>query len=113
MKVALRGNQLLIKDMNAVQFSSIKSWNRMKYDRKSGMMVGIADAELLDLLAQLIPLTEKLEAERTRLHSLQSRVDAERMKDNPTPLIPMPIKAKPYAHQIRGYNMALMVFDLA
>ena len=29
-----------------------------------------------------------------------------------TPIIPMPIKAKPYQHQVRAYNFALRLFGV-
>ena len=29
-----------------------------------------------------------------------------------TPIIPMPIKAKPYQHQVRAYNFALRLFGI-
>ena len=31
---------------------------------------------------------------------------------NETPLFPMPIKAKPYQHQVRAYNFALRTFGI-
>lgn len=33
-------------------------------------------------------------------------------KANETPIIPMPIKAIPYQHQIRAYNFALRLFGI-
>ena len=112
MKVALINNELLIKDMNPLQFNVIKSWNRMTYKRKEQMMVGVADLELLTLLSQLVPLTPKLEAARKNLQSVQDAIDAERNNQHPVPFLPMPIKVKPFAHQVRGYNMALLALGL-
>lgn len=34
MKMALQGKTLLIKEADNVQFSIIKSWNKMKWDKK-------------------------------------------------------------------------------
>jgi len=39
-------------------------------------------------------------------------VDKERVNENPVPMIDPPIKVSPFKHQIRGYNMALMVLGL-
>ena len=39
-------------------------------------------------------------------------VDKERMNENPKPLIEPPIKVRPFKHQVRGYNMALMTLGL-
>lgn len=81
----------------------------MKYNRKEKMMVGLADIELLTLFGQLTPLTPRLQAELKRQIELQNAVDAERLNEEPVPFIEMPIKAKPYKHQIRGFNMAMLV----
>ncbi len=37
---------------------------------------------------------------------------AEAAKENETPIIPMPIKATPYQHQVRAYNFALRLFGV-
>lgn len=50
MKMALQGTTLLIKDADNVQFTVIKSWNKMKWDRKAQLLRGTADIELLDKL---------------------------------------------------------------
>lgn len=113
MKVALKNGFLMIKDMNPVQLNTIKSWNRMKYNRKEKMMVGLADIELLTLFGQLTTLTPRLQTELERQIELQNAVDAERLNEEPVPFIKMPIKnAKPYQHQIRGFNMAMLVFGI-
>jgi hypothetical protein len=36
----------------------------------------------------------------------------EETKENETPIIPMPIKATPYQHQVRAYNFALRLFGI-
>ena len=36
----------------------------------------------------------------------------ERVNENTVPMIDPPIKVSPFKHQIRGYNMALMVLGL-
>ncbi len=36
----------------------------------------------------------------------------EQMAENPEPVLPMPIKAKPYKHQILAFNFALKVFGV-
>lgn len=112
MKVALKNGFLMIKEMNPVQLNTIKTWNRMKYNRKEKMMVGLADIELLTLFGQLTPLTPRLQAELKRQIELQNAVNAERLNEEPVPFIKMPIKAKPYKHQIRGFNMAMLVFGI-
>ena len=112
MKVALKNGYLMIKEMTSQQWDVVKSWNRMKYNRKEKMMVGYADIELLTLFSKMAPLTPIVQEELKRQLELQNAVDAERLNEEPVPLIRMPIKANPYKHQIRGFNMAMLIFGV-
>lgn len=109
MKMALKDGQILIKEVDNVQFQIIKSWGKMKWSRATQTLSGVADIELLNKLASLVNLPERIEAERQRLNRIMAAVDKERMNENPVPMIEPPIKVSPFKHQIRGYNMALMV----
>lgn len=113
MKIALKDGQILIRDANSTQFQIIKSWGKMQWSRVTQTFSGPADRELLDRLAGLVKLPEPMERERERLNTISQAVDKERLNEVPKPLIDMPIKVKPYKHQIRGYNMALMILELA
>ena len=110
MKMALRGNTLLIKDADSVQFQIIKSWNKMKWSKASQLLSGIADLELLDKLATLVRLPPVIEARRTNLRETAEAVDLERMNQHPKPFYDYPVKLPLYAHQIRAANMALITF---
>ena len=107
MKMALKDGQILIKEADNVQFQIIKSWGKMKWSRTTQTLSGVADIELLNKLAGLVNLPVSIEAERKRLNRIMAAVDKERVNENPVPMIDPPIK-----HQIRGYNMALMVLGL-
>ena len=110
MKMALQGNTLRIKDADNVQFTVIKSWNKMKWDRKAQLLRGTADIELLDKLASIVRLPSKVEQRRQALHTVQDAVDRERTNDRPVPLANYPVKMPLYSHQTKGANMALMTF---
>lgn len=60
MKMALQGNTLRIKDADNVQFTVIKSWNKMRWVKKLQELQGTADLELLDRLAGLVRLPRTL-----------------------------------------------------
>jgi SNF2 family DNA or RNA helicase len=45
-----------------------------------------------------------------RLGKTRREIDAERLVEDPAPLLPYPVKANLYKHQIRGANMALRAF---
>ena len=109
MKMALKDGQILIKEADNVQFQIIKSWGKMKWSRVSQTLSGVVDIELLNKLAGLVNLPVRIEAERKRLNRIMAAVDKERVNENPVPIIKPPIKVSLFKHQIRGYNMALMV----
>ena len=110
MKMALRGNTLILIEVDNVQFSIIKSWNKMKWDKKNRALTGIADLELLDKLANLVRLPPAIGAYRQQLHAVQDAVDRERVDEHPAPFYKYPVKMPLYAHQVRGANMALLTF---
>lgn len=112
MKMALKNGQILIKDADNMQFTIIKSWNKMRWIKAEQMLSGPAESELLNKLAGLVRLPPVIEAERQRLNAIQDAVDAERMNDDPMPLCNYPVKKKLFKHQLRGANMCMMIFGL-
>ena len=112
MKMALKDGQILIKDADNMQFTIIKSWNKMKWNKAEQMLQGSAEVELLNKLAGLVRLPEQIEAERQRLNNIMDAVDRERLKEEPVPLYKYPVKYPLFKHQIRGANMALITFGL-
>jgi hypothetical protein len=112
MKMALKDGQILIKDADNMQFSIIKSWNKMKWSRADQMLYGPADGELLNKLSSIVKLPGVIEAERQRLNRIAEAVDRERMEEEPVPLYKYPVKYPLFKHQTRGANMALLTFGL-
>lgn len=112
MKMAMKNGRILIREADNVQFTIIKSWGKMKWSRQKQELSGPADIDLLNKLAGIVKLPPSIEAERIRLNKVMEAVDRERMNPNPVPMIKPPVKPKLFTHQVRGYNMALMVFGL-
>lgn len=110
MKMALKDTTLLIKEADNVQFTIIKSWNKMKWNKRTQTLAGAADLELLDKLSSIVKLPPVVEARHTELKQLAAAVDAERMAKEPVALYPYPVKLDMYQHQLRGANMALLTF---
>lgn len=110
MKMALQGNTLLIKEADNVQFTVIKSWNKMKWNKRLSQLEGIADLELLDKLSSIVKLPPAIDARRESLHRVQDAVDRERVNPEPVPMYNYPVKLPLYRHQIRGANMAMITF---
>ena len=112
MKMALKDGQILIKDADDMQFTIIKSWNKMKWSKAEQMLHGPADGELLNRLAGMVRLPANIEAERQRLNRISEAVDKERMMEEPVPLYKYPVKMSLFKHQTRGANMCLLTFGL-
>lgn len=112
MKMALKDGQVFIKEANNNQFMVIKSWSKMRWSKQDQMLYGPADIEILNKLADLVPLPKPFEQLRTKLNRIAKAVDAERLNEEPKPLYKYPVKKTLYKHQMRGANMALMVFEL-
>ena len=113
MKMAVDGGTLIIKDADNVQFTVIKSWNKMKWDKKTQTLRGTADLELLDKLSSIVRLPPAAENRRQHLRAVQDAVDRERVNPEPVPLCSYPVKMPLYAHQVRGANMAMLTFGWA
>ena len=64
MKMALKDTTLFIKEADNVQFTIIKSWNKMKWSKASQTLAGTADLELLDKLSSIVRLPPAIEARR-------------------------------------------------
>lgn len=116
MKMAIKNGEILLMDWTQLQYNIMMSWNKVKYLRKAKdrppMLTGPCDLELLNRLSQLITLPVPAEAMRQKLTEKQAAIDNMRMAENVEPLIKPPVKASLFQHQIRGYNMALIAFDL-
>ena len=110
MKMALKDTTLFIKDADNVQFTTTKSWNKMKWSKASQTLAGTADLELLDKLSSIVRLPPAIEARRNELRKIAAAVDRERMNEDPAPFYPYPVKMPLYRHQTRAANMALLTF---
>lgn len=101
---------LVLVDADSVQFSTIKSWGLMKWDKGKQALYGPITIELLDKLASIVRLPPAPAQRRQSLHAVQDAVDRERTNDTPVPLANYPVKMPLYSHQTRGANMALLTF---
>lgn len=113
MKMDLQGTTLILVEVDTAQFTIIKSWNKMRWDKATKQLRGTADLELLDKLSGLVRLTPSVEARRKELRRVLNAVDRERVNPEPKPFYPYPVKLPLYAHQVRGANMALLEFGWA
>lgn len=112
MKMAIKEGQVLLVEVSSDKYMQIKSRGLMKWSKQQQALYGPATAELLNYLATLFRLPGPAEEMRQRLNRLEESVDAQRIEPEPEPLYKFPVKLPLYRHQIRGANMALMVFGL-
>lgn len=102
----------MIKEADPTQMAVIKSWNKMKWNKSTQMLVGPADLETLDKLVTLVRLPPVIEKHRLKLEEVQQAVDLERTKKDPKPYVRYPVTKSLYEHQVRAANMALMEFGM-
>lgn len=112
MKIALMNGQILIKEIDNYQFTVIKSWNKMRWNKAEKRLEAPVDLELLERLSSLVKLPTPVEELRKHLKEIVKAVDTERLNPEPVPLYDYPVKLQLLKHQIRGANMALMTFGL-
>lgn len=110
MKIALIRGVVTIAELSNLDFQSLKNISGLRWNRTTRCMVGPVSLNLLDGLARYYKLPADMETKRQRLGKTRREIDAERLAEDPAPLLPYPVKANLYKHQIRGANMALRAF---
>lgn len=110
MKIALIRGVVTIAELSNLDFQRLKNISGLRWNRTTRCMVGPVSLNLLDVLARYYKLPADMETKRQRLGKTRREIDAERLAEDPAPLLPYPVKANLYKHQIRGANMALRAF---
>lgn len=110
MKIALIRGVVTIAELSSLDFQRLKNISGLRWNRTTRCMVGPVSLNLLDGLARYYKLPADMETKRQRLGKTRREIDAERLVEDPAPLLPYPVKANLYKHQIRGANMALRAF---
>lgn len=110
MKIALIRGVVTIAELSNLDFQRLKNISGLRWNRTTRCMVGPISLNLLDGLARYYKLPADMETKRQRLGKTRREIDAERLAEDPAPLLPYPVKANLYKHQIRGANMALRAF---
>ena len=110
MKIALIRGVVTIAELSNLDFQRLKNIGGLRWNRTTRCMVGPVSLNLLDGLARYYKLPADMETKRQRMGKTRREIDAERLAKDPAPLLPYPVKANLYKHQIRGANMALRAF---
>lgn len=112
MEIAMKNGELLMRNMDDVQYQLIRNTGKCKWDKQKKLLIGPADLELLEQLNRIIRLPQNIAAEYQRLKAVQVAIDAERMNEDPKPLLDLPIKIPLFKHQVRAVNMTLLTFGV-
>lgn len=110
MKIALIRGVVTIAELSNLDFQRLKNISGLRWNRTTRCMVGPVSLNLLDGLARFYKLPADMETKRQRLGKTRREIDAERLAEDPAPLLPYPVNANLYKHQIRGANMALRAY---
>lgn len=106
MRAIFRNNRIFIYD-SFIHKESIKQiTGRMWHpdDKAWSVPIGAASLETLDLLG--CEFSDELRVMKQRFTTSEESGDG-------IPIMPMPIKVIPYSHQIKAYNFACKIMELA
>lgn len=110
MKVAIVDNEVVCAEVGGY-YDPLRATGRFRWIRKDKTMRGRFCLATLDALASCCKLPPDIASERERLRALSDAIELQRADDEPKPLVQFPIKdAELMKHQVRGANMALLIF---
>lgn len=110
MKVAMKNGRIVLAQIEQARMDKLKKTGMLRWNKAARTYSAPVTLDLLDVLAQIFPLPDTVEVERRRLASIARQLDAQRAASEPVPLVPYPVRAKLFRHQVRAANMAMLVF---
>ena len=113
MKVKLKDGNIYITDC-FFQKEQIKEIPGRKWSGSDKAWIVPANKEALTFIKATMKqdTPKEIDDEFIRKTRLEVKVAEEKEAENNEPIEPMPIKLKPFQHQVKGYNMACMVLGL-
>ena len=110
MKVAIKDGRIVLAQIEQARMDKLKKTGMLRWNRAARTYSAPVTLDLLEVLAQIFPLPDTVEAERQRLAGIARQLDAQRAASEPAPLVPYPVRARLFRHQVRAANMAMLVF---
>lgn len=110
MKVAIKDGRIILAQIEQARMDKLKKTGMLRWNKAARTYSAPVTLDLLDVLAQIFPLPDTVEAERRRLAGIARELDAQRAAAEPAPLVPYPVRARLFRHQVRAANMAMLVF---
>ena len=108
MKVAMKNGRIVLAQIEQARMDKLKKTGMLRWNRAARTYSASVTLDLLEVLAQIFPLPDTVEAERRRLAGIARQLDAQRAASEPVPLTSYPVRAKLFRHQVRAANMALI-----
>ena len=108
MKVAMKNGRIVLAQIEQARMDKLKKTGLLRWNKRERTYSAPVSLDLLDALAGIFPLPDCIEAERRRLAGVARELDAQRAAAEPVPLVPYPVRAKLFRHQVRAANMALI-----
>lgn len=108
MKVAMKDGRIILAQIEQARMDKLKKTGMLRWNKAERTYSAPVTLDLLDVLAQIFPLPDIVEAERQRLAGIARQLDAQRSAAEPVPMTPYPVRARLFRHQVRAANMALI-----
>ena len=108
MKIAMKDGRIVLAQIEQARMDKLKKTGMLRWNRAVRTYSAPVTLDLLEVLAQIFPLPDTVEAERRRLAGIARQLDAQRAASEPVPLTSYPVRAKLFRHQVRAANMALI-----
>ena len=110
MKLAIIDSEIVCAEVGPY-YEQLRDTGRFRWNRRDKTMRARMCLDSLEALSSCCKLPPHLASELLRLRELRDAVERQRTSENPVPLLRYPIKnAELMKHQVRGANMALLVF---
>lgn len=104
----MKNGRIILAQIEQARMDKLKKTGMLRWNKAARTYSAPVTLDLLDVLAQIFPLPDTVEAERRRLASIARQLDAQRAASEPVPLTSYPVRAKLFRHQVRAANMALI-----
>ena len=104
----MKNGRIVLAQIEQARMDKLKKTGMLRWNRAARTYSAPVTLDLLEVLAQIFPLPDTVEAERRRLAGIVRQLDAQRAAAEPVPLTSYPVRAKLFRHQVRAANMALI-----
>lgn len=104
----MKNGRIVLAQIEQARMDKLKKTGMLRWNRAARTYSASVTLDLLEVLAQIFPLPDTVEAERRRLAGIARQLDAQRAASEPVPLTSYPVRAKLFRHQVRAANMALI-----